>query len=336
MADVLDPVPLTDVNPELRQRVTQASDGRAAKALRAERQSVLEELRATGVIRTATIVNFNPVWLKTTSSMPYKVPPFSYPGLPADMQITVEHGGRKFTGAYITVDQPFLYPKIRGTKRDDGTGDDVGDFMIKHVLPLGIVLDFWQHYNKSSEQPVAMGGILVFEGTRHVMEKRPKTIKVPVAKLLPNGDRAYFTQENELDKVLESVFEEQRKYTGYMIRQARAFHADEAQRKNITDQGHRVWGQYALDKGWGMESKEEWMFDSTTTEIARCESCGLPRRETKAHFCQGCNAPYDAYGSFMAGRPVPEQYLYTLNGKQLEDVKKEMRRRKALFADEKA
>lgn len=335
MAD-LEQAVLADVMPEVRRRMTVATDGRAAKALALERQSVMEELKTSGILRTATIVNFNPVWLRTTSAMPYSIPPCNWESQPDDMKLSVEYEGQTFQGSFLTVTEPYLFPKIRGMRVDDGTGDDVGDYLVKYVLPLGIVLDFWQTYNKSADQPRPMGGILVFEGNRNLLEKvkkdKDRKIKFPVAKPLPNGDRAYISVEKDFDAALAEVFKPQRAFAGFAIRQARGYYADEGQRKDITDHGHRVWGQLALDHGWGIEVKEPWMFESITTEVLRCDSCGLPRKE-KAHFCQGCNAPYDPYTSFMAGRAVPEQYLYSLKGKELADVQAEMKRRRALFAD---
>lgn len=334
MAEEFVAIPMDAVNPAARQYLTRATDGRAAKALRLERESVLQELQATSAIRPVTIVNFNPVWLRTTSAIPYKVPPGNWKHQPEDMKVTVQHKGHTFVGSYMTITQPFLYPWPRGTRRDDGTGEDVLDCTIDHVLPLGIALDIWMTYNKSAELTMGMGGILIYEGDRRVMDHQPATLKFPVAKNLANGKRAYYSVDTPYQQALDQVFEQQRRYASYAVHQARGLHADENQRKDVTEESHRVWGHYALEHGWGVEALEDWMLANPEVNVARCEYCGDPRKQTKAMFCQKCNAPYDAYVAFMAGKAVPEQYLYGLQGKQLADVQREMKRRKALFADD--
>lgn len=321
-------------NPQVLQRATAMRDGRAMRQLREERDSQLEELRESGQLHPATIVNFNPVKIATEfGSRSYPVPKCDDPHRPSDMTIELEFGGRKYVGSYLTVRDPFLFPWIRGTKRDDGTGDDIGDHMIRYVLPIGIARSMFDDYNSSTQQLAPMGGILIYKGDRHLLKRNPDTIEVPEFKPLPNKQKTYLTKERSLQEVLSQIFTQQRRYFDIVVRQARGFHADENQRKDITDAVHVAWGEYGVKQGW-IPEPEDWMKQSTLIDHAKCQHCSAIRKDLSAWKCAQCGGPFDAFRSFMAGLPVDKQWLFSLPEDKIAEVKKEMKRRDALFGDD--
>jgi hypothetical protein len=73
------------------------------------------------------------------------------------------------------------------------------------------------------------------------------------------------------------------------------------------------------------------------TELVKCKYCGSQQLSPDVLFCKACNnnAPYDVFKAFKWRGPngervvVPELYLETLEGEQLEEVLAELEERAA-------
>ena len=79
-----------------------------------------------------------------------------------------------------------------------------------------------------------------------------------------------------------------------------------------------------------MRSKSRWM-SSTMEPEDTCKGCGKGIPAVASWHCD-CGRYYNPLAAFLAGEPVPESYLYALEGKDLDLVKAEMKKRAAIKA----
>jgi hypothetical protein len=303
-----------------------AVEGPGMKALRLKRQSSRIELEHSGRLKPATIINFNPVRLKVECGLIN----FTVPSCKDKPRkgITYTHNGKKYEAAVITVREPAVIPWTRDVKAPRMEDENPStDFDVKWALPIELADQFRANYNDING--INMGGVIVYEGDIHAFAKT-KTLRVPKYSTLPDRSRSYYSEETDFQSLVDSILSQQKIYTERMIQQGDEY--DQSQ--NAIDRGnitpvHRIWAQYSLDMGW-KQTTPRWLNSSLDTETS-CKGCGAPVKRTDAFFCE-CGRPYNAYSAYMAGEHVPESYLAALKGKELEEVVKEMARRKKLFS----
>jgi len=316
---------IAQVAPEARAAVREALLGPGMKRLQLQRQSAYLDLKNSGRLKPATVINFNPVSLLVDDGhVPWRIPSAMDT---AKKGLAVEYGGKRYQAAVFTVREPAFVPWIRDVRPPSDEGENPSsEYDAKFILPLELMDQYRLSYNDPVGQ-IQMGGVLVFEGDVHAFTKS-KTLHVPRFTTLPDRTRSYFSEEVDLQKELAAVLAMQKAYCQHMIQQGDEYNQDDAQRKNITPV-HRLWARFAIDMGW-KEVQPAWM-NATLDSDEACQGCGKGKKRTDAWFCE-CGRPYNAYAAFMAGENVAESFLFALKGKELEDVLKELARREALKA----
>ena len=143
-----------------------------------------------------------------------------------------------------------------------------------------------------------------------------------------------------LAEVANRIFEQQAEYAQSRYRSANELWTtnDPMQQKQITEIDRR-WARFCVDHGL-LEVLPEWSYRQALTgaqmlNVVRCPVCLKPRPSANVYLCPHDRAPYNACEAFMAGMPVPEQYLDLLQGEELEmvareKVNREMRMKKAM------
>jgi hypothetical protein len=333
--------PLTPVLAlNLQQEMQARNNGRAMAALHLEMVSQRQSIEASGQLHPATVLNFNPIPLRIEGNIDMTVPPCNDPIRQANQRLAIEFNGRVHQASYVTIRTPRFWPKTTGTTRDSQSDEDIAQHAINYLLPIGIGHQFWIHYNTGANDSNNMGGVLVFQGDRHAIEpeklaKLGGTILVPTRTKLKNGSHAYGTQAKELKTVLTELFTAQRIYVDRQLQEAQSLYDGAPdERKNI-HQTHRTWGQYAVDMGWRAKPPI-WMTERLGEDVeqVKCVYCQATSERQDAHFCSSCNAPYDAYRTFMAGLVVPPAYLQVLKGEERAAVLAEIKLRREGFGED--
>lgn len=318
---------VAQIAPEARAMISDIYNGENMKKLSLQRKSAYEALEATGQIKPATVINFNPVRLMLhDGNVRWTIPACTDKSA---KRIKIEHEGRTYTGAYFTVREPAFVAWPRDVKApvDDG-GNPITDYDAKFILPIELVDQYNIEYNTPDKQNMT-GGVLVFEGDVHAFTKnKNNTLRVPKYKTLTDRTRSYFSQETDLDSALKATLSAQKVTCQTVIQKGDEYNQEDDTRKNITPP-MRAWAQFSLDMGWKQQAPS-WMNAMLESEES-CKGCGKGKKKTGAYFCE-CGRPFDAYVAFMAGENVPESYLFALKGKELDSVLEELGKREALKA----
>jgi len=335
------------------------SPGRSAKKRQQQVQNLVRRMQAEtrkesdgkiiGPLRPCTVVNFNPVELVVEGQLRITVPK---PGTTSHHQIKMPYRGRMVQGHYCYIaspmvgerksdKEPIYYTVVTGHEVDSVLPIDVPTVNARVFSPHSIACELWSQYNSPTFK--LMGGILMFDQGPHVLaaQNLAKTgDRIFVPERLQMEDEGLYTyqlRETLLDDELDRIFDTQRQYCDVVIQQAHTLWAEQdvASRKMVTDT-HREWARWAKAMGY-LEQLPEWVnakliLGDSIAELRVCRYCGTQQSSAIVFFCPKCNAPYDPYKAFMAGLHVPQGFLETLEGEELEAVLRTMQERKSRFA----
>jgi hypothetical protein len=317
---------LAQVAPEARALVKEALMGPGMRRLKQQRESAYIDLKNSGRLKPATILNFNPVSLKVDDGhVPWRVPAAIDK---LKKSITLEHGGRTYEASIFTVREPSFVPWIRDVRPPSDEGENPSsEYDPVFILPLELLDQYRIMYTEAAGQ-ILMGGVIAFEGDLSTFKNVKETIRVPQFTTLPDRKRSYFSKEVDFAEELKTTLDMQKAYCQRMIQQGDEYFQDEVQAKNITAP-HRIWAQFAMTMGW-KQVAPAWMNAQLESEES-CKGCGKGKKRTDAWFCD-CGRPYNPFAAFMAGENVPESYLFSLKGKELDKVLAELGRREELKA----
>lgn len=291
--------------------------------------------RWEGPAAPATVINFNPEKLGLQGElMDQRVPASNDP---IARKVTFPFNGRSFTGSYVTFTNAKVWPVIIGTENIEGF--DTPSIRADYLAPVGIAYQFYEHYVTGAMDAIGMGGVLIFEGDIHTLdaqrqERSGGRIWVPVVDTEAStpAHPVYKVEERLLRDVLEKCLVQQRRYAEAVIAEGHRFYNSPApeEQKQRTEY-HTLWHNWALERGYKSEP-EEWaserLSDSPTNKAVHCPSCKTRQNAPDQHFCSNCNAPFDAFKSYMEGMPVPEVWLTRYEGEQWEKIVAETKRRK--------
>lgn len=323
MPDLTD---IKELDTQAVQVIKQAHLGPAMKKLTMQRTSAYIDLMNSGRCRAATVINFNPVSLKVEDgNVPWRIPAATDK---LKKSVEIEHGGRKYQAACFTIpkENARFVPWIRDVHRPSEDGENASaEYDAKFILPIEMIDQYKIQY--SSPQFTPMGGVLAFEGDLHSFLKK-ETLRVPRSSRLPDGTRSYFCEEIDLATELASVLAMQKEYGTGMIQQGDEYFQDDDNRKNITPI-HRIWAQFFIDMGW-KQIAPLWMSANLEGEEV-CKGCGKGKTRGDAWACT-CGRYYNPLAAFLAGENVPESYIFSLKGKDLDQALAEMDRRQKIRA----
>jgi hypothetical protein len=317
------------VSTDARAVTLQAQNGPGMQRLTIQRQSAYMDLQNSGVLKAATVINFNPIQLKVDDAhAKWPIPAATDRN---KKSIKIASGGKQYEAAYFTVREPAFYAQIREVSKPTAEYENADAKYDPHfILPLELMDQYRIQY--TTEFFSNIGGVIVFEGDIHAFQKALKEdggkIKVPRTIRKPDGTRSYFTEEVNAVKELAAMLDMQRRFCEGMIEQADGFNQSDEERKNITSV-HRVWWNFAFTMGWTQKTAA-WVSGALDSGEA-CKGCGKNRTRDDAFFCT-CGRPYNPFAAFMAGENVPESYLFALKGEELAKAMGELERRETLRA----
>jgi len=286
-----------------------------------------------GPCAPATIINFNPVTLRLKGILASQ----SVHAAGIGRKVTIPYRGRKWVGSYVTSRSPVTWPICIGTENVKGI--DVPSFKAEYISPIGIAHQFYEHYVVGARDAEGMGGILIFAGDAHTLEparqaKSNGTLMVPIPDPeLSTHERVSFKLEmRSLDACLDRALATQRAYAEWQISEGHRFaNAQSDDLRSQLSSYHILWHNWAIEMGYKREP-EKWaaaqLQDSPDVDAIFCPGCHTRQTNTEQAFCPNCNRPFDAYKAFMAGHPVPMQYLEMYEGAEWDGIVVEMKRRK--------
>lgn len=292
-----------------------------------------------GPCAPATIINLNPAPLKLFGELQrWSVPPAG-----EGLLIKLKFRNREFLASYMTIKTPHLYPVMAGTTNDKSSGVDLPTVDYQYIPPMGLVHQFFEHYVEGAADAQHMGGILIFEGDIHSLEKSmlernegciwwPKKETT----LEGFGDVVYVAEMRKLDHCMEQAVTMQRNFCDGRINEGHAFATSQNDilRNQLNDE-HRTWHNFAVKMGY-LEKPLSWaverLRDNPSVEAVYCPDCHSRQESPEQHFCRECNAPFDALKSFLAGKTVSPDRLAVYEGEEWEAIQAEMQRRRAKIA----
>jgi hypothetical protein len=318
-------------NQFLREYMTNRIDGKAMRALKIERESLIASLKATGQAQPATILNFNPVALRLDGGINFKVPSIIDRVVREEDMFQCTYKGRKYRATVLTIKEPIVYPFIKDVKKEEDV--EVGIYEPRACKQIEIAHCFLTSYTVGTPQSSGMGGVVIFQGNRDALDRKDEKtgkqiVKVPSFIRLANKTREYFTEEKTLEEVITGALDMQRVYSNTQTQQAQTYWDQEDQRGNITPI-HRVWHQFEIDMGWRQEAAPWVTLQNEAKET--CLGCGETKRNVAAFFCHKCNRVYDPMTAYMAKEiPVTHPAMDRIKDADWTKVHKEEARRKAL------
>jgi hypothetical protein len=292
-----------------------------------------------GPCTPATVVNLNPVPLTLQGELQrWSIPPGGKGQL-----INLSFRGRRFVGSYLTIKTPHLFPSHTGTINDRQSGVDMPAVDYNYVPPLGLAHQFYSHFVKGSADAQGMGGILIFEGDIHTLdrkrlEKSQGMIWKPKKDITLDGfgDVVYTVEEVDAEDELEAAVTMQRNYCEGRISEGHGFATAQAQaERNQLNNDHRVWHNYALEMGY-IEKALFWaterLIDKPSVQAIFCPDCHERQTHADQWFCPNCNSPFDPLKAFLAGKVVSPDRLAVYEGEEWDMIAKEHARRQAKIA----
>lgn len=341
----------------------ETSAGRAPGRSAKKRQQQIQQLRRRmeaetrrapdgrieGELRPCTIVNFNPVAVLLEDPMRLTIPK---PGTTAHHQVKMPYKGRIVVGHYCYIAAPIMsdkkpdkepvyYSVTTGHEVDNILPIDVPTTAPRVFRPHSIACELWSQYNSPSHK--LMGGLLMFDQGPHSLAKanldrNAGRIWVPTREQMEDeGQYVYRLRETLLDEELDRIFNTQLEYLNIVLQKAHSLWAEQdiVSRKMVTDTD-REWARYAHLMGY-IPSLPEWVNSKIVigegiADLKVCSYCGKQQVNPEIYFCPGCNAPFDAFKAFMAGRHVPEGFLMMLEGDELEIVLRKLEEKKHRFS----
>lgn len=295
-------------NPGMREYMErrQGINGKSQRLLALETLSLRQSLKATGIAKPASVLNFNPVALRLEGGLSEKVPSVVDPSVAPKMKHRLVYKAKEYSYTLLDIPEPKIYAWIKDVKQpeDGDPADGVGEYEPRACKQVEIAHAFFQAYNQGATDSSNMGGVLVFEGDKNLLrttlkafsEGKDPQINVPTFTSLPNRKREYYAEPKAFAPYLAEVLDKQRIYYDGQMQQAGIFNDDPEQKKNIT-QVHRVWHQFGMDMGW-TDKQQPWLLTQNDPEET-CEGCGATKKRALAYFCHACARPYDPFRCFM-------------------------------------
>lgn len=322
--------------------------GATAKRRRLVARKKYEELRKLtfkrgerweGPCAPFTVINLNPVPLTLQGELQR----WTIPAAGRGETVQLNFRGRKFTGSYLTISTPHLYPSHTGTHNDKQTGVDMPEVQYQHIPPAGLAHQFYDHFVEGAADAQYMGGIILFEGDIHTldkkrMERNDGCIWVPKKEITLDGfgDVVYVVEQKRFEDCVLAAVTMQKNYADQQISEGHGYATSQSDIiRNQLSNYHRVWHNYALTLDY-IEKALPWaverLRDSPTTQVVLCPDCRTRQADPEQYFCTNCNAPFDPLKAFLAGKTVSPDRLSVYEGEEWDAVVTETQRRKAKIA----
>ncbi len=296
--------------------------------------------RWEGPCAPCTLVNLNPVELKLFGELQRYTVPAAGKGLEV---LNLSFKGRTFPSSYITFRTAHVMLAHTGTQNDMLAGVDTPAMEARHIPPLGLAHQFYSHYVEGAADAQYMGGILMFEGDIHTLDKKrlaasEARIWVPKQEVTLDGlgDVVYTVEPMALSDCLAKALTTQRRYGETRISEGHRFATSQSSvERNQLNNDHIVWHNWALNLGY-IEKAYSWaseqLRDSPTVQAVYCPDCRTRQDDPEQFFCTACNAPFDPLKAFLAGKTVSADKLAMYEGEEWDAIVAETQRRKAKIA----
>lgn len=297
------------------------------------------EDRWEGPCSPSTVINLNPVPVKLQGELQR----WSIPAAGKGEKVELNFRGRKFTGSYLTIRTPHLYPAHTGTNNDKQTGIDMPAVDYLYISPIGLAHQFYSHFVEGSQDSQYMGGIIIFEGDIHTLDPKRLArnngrIWVPKKEITLDGfgDVVYTVEAMSLVECVERSVTTQRNYADRQINEGHGYATAQSDiiRNQLSDY-HRVWHNFALGLGYRDEALP-WavngLKDTPVTQAVFCPDCRNRQKDPEQYFCTNCNAPFDALKAFLAGKSVSPDRLAVYEGEEWDAIVAETQKRRAKIA----
>lgn len=289
----------------------------------------------SGPCAPATVINFNPVPLSLFGQLQR----WTIPARGKGRSVEIGYRGRKFIGSYMTVTSPEIWLVPIGVNYDPVS--DAPAMEARYIATAGIAYQFYAHYTTGADDAQHMGGILMFDGDIHTIEEHRlnKTGGIVLAPMeRESGDREGLHERymvpRKFDEFLGEELDRQRHYAEEVISQAHSYSVSQSDLiRNQLTANHITWHNYAIECGY-LSAPLPWaakkLTDSPLTDAVFCPDCRSRQEDPEQYFCRECNAPFDAYKAFMAGKNVSPDRLaiYAGESQEFKDIIAELERRR--------
>lgn len=292
-----------------------------------------------GPCAPATVINLNPIDLRLYGQLQR----LSIPAAGKGAKIEMGFRGRKFSGSYVTVSTPEVWLAHTGIELDPVA--DSPQMEARYIPPIGLAHQFYSHYCEGAPDAQHIGGILIFEGDIHALdrshlERTQRQVMVPKASwsMDGTGEIIYTSEARLLEEYLAEELQRQRQYCESVIARGHQYATsnDSVERKNLTNI-HILWHNFAVERGY-LARPYEWAASPLQTgplaEVVKCPDCSTVQDDPAQYFCRNCNAPFDAHKAFMDGKQVSPDRLavYPEDSQEFKDILREISHRRKRLA----
>lgn len=345
------------VAPETAQKV-QAAMGAANEAnltamlaLKAELDAQTmrgEDGRMHGPMQPCTIINLNPSRVTIGGGMKLSIPPYDWDGKEGKNKKVFSRGGRMHVGHVVTdhLGQQWLSPGGHTEYLDVGWAQPT--LTPRHMSPAMRCWHLWREYMTASGSAQLMGGVLIFDGDIHELdkarlEKNKGHILVPEGYPIPKGKGRYAIRyvRRDFSEVLNQAVELQKNFLNRFAQTAfELFNSkEEGARKQITEPMRR-WGLFGVEVGY-LKDTAPWMMElpdaSASAEAMKsCPVCRETTTNAELLLCPKDGAPYNADCTVEAmkrGFPVAESFIDALDEPHYKEVLETIRMQVARRAE---
>jgi hypothetical protein len=230
--------------------------GVVAEMIKHKRARLLHELQINGRIKPAVLLNLSPFSLKIESGLIDKrIPP-----CPVDKDFAV-----------YKLERPITYPIFTGA-REQHDQSIRQEWDVKAILPVEQLMEYERAYSMdTSQEGVAYGGIVVFEGTPDQIRTKGK-VNRPYYDM-QGRDRFLMFEEVSIGDLIERADAQLKIKCMNMINEAQSFtDGNEDQRRNRTPD-YNTWADFALRKKW-ISKLPAWRSAEATSMADLCSKCG--------------------------------------------------------------
>lgn len=228
-----------------------------------QKRQLIRDLKASGRLQPATILNFNPfpLYVESGNLIPHRV-----------KSASIENPVTK----YVITEPRFSFIYKTTELKDNRVSRK--NYQVQEILPVIQAFEFYNAY--ADESRGDMGGVVVFEGTKHDITKKDLSVNVPYLQVAEDGLPYVSLKEVLLAQAIGDALVQQKRSIMAKVQQGLEYQDDPAQFSFIQNP-HRIAARWAFAKSW-IPALPSYVMQQTTV----------------ANFCPRCKEQFKV-GSIM-------------------------------------
>jgi hypothetical protein len=197
-----------------------------------QKRQLIRDLKASGRLQSATILNFNPfpLFVEAGRLIPHRVKAAS-----------IEQPVQKFV-----ITEPRFSFIYRTTELKDNRVARK-NYQVQEILPIIQAFEFFNAWSDESRGDT--GGVVVFEGIHSDITRKGLKVNIPYLQVAEDGLPYVALKEDLLADAIERALQQQKRSILAKVQQAMEY-ADDPGQVSYIQNPHRIAGRWAFAQGW--------------------------------------------------------------------------------------